>query len=152
MIAAPAAKAASARMARTGGEARNPVMTLTPPKPIVSAAMAARSTRRTVGWLPFMARSPHRPGDDEPLDLVRALVDLRDLGVAHHPLHRIFLDVAVAAEDLDGLDRDLHRRVGAEQLGHRRVLADIRVGRMTQRRAAISGAGSRAGRAFAGGT
>ena len=37
------------------------------------------------------------------LDLVGAFVDLRDLGVAHHLLDRIFLHVAVAAEDLHGV-------------------------------------------------
>ena len=33
-------------------------------------------------------------GDHDPLDLVRALVDLGDLGVAHHALHREVLGVA----------------------------------------------------------
>ena len=58
--------------------------------------------------------------DHQALDLVRALVDLRDLRVAHHPLDRVLVHVAVAAEHLDGLDRDRHRGVGGEQLGHRR--------------------------------
>jgi len=34
-----------------------------------------------------------RAGDHEPLDLVGALVDLGDLGVSHHPLHRVLLDI-----------------------------------------------------------
>jgi hypothetical protein len=51
------------------------------------------------------------PRDHDPLDLVRALVDLRDLGVAHHPLDRVLLDVPVAAEDLHGVGRHRHRRV-----------------------------------------
>src|SRR5689334_21565256 len=42
-------------------------------------------------------------GDDQPLDLVGALVDLRELGVAIHPLDRIVLGVAGAAVDLDGV-------------------------------------------------
>ena len=41
------------------------------------------------------------PGDDDPLDLGRPLADLADLGVTHHPLHRIVLRVAVASEQLD---------------------------------------------------
>src|SRR3954447_8502780 len=42
-------------------------------------------------------------GDDEPLDLARALVDLGHLGVAVVALGRELLRVAVAAEDLDRL-------------------------------------------------
>src|SRR5262249_53186774 len=45
----------------------------------------------------------HLARDHEPLDLVRALVDLSDLGVAHHPLDGVLLHVAVATEDLDGV-------------------------------------------------
>src|SRR5262249_37256482 len=45
----------------------------------------------------------NRPGDHEPLDLARALVDLGDLGVAVVALDRELLRVAVAAEDLDRL-------------------------------------------------
>src|SRR5215471_720701 len=67
------------------------------------------------------------PADHHALDLVGALVDLRDLGVSHHALHRVLLDVAVASEHLHGLDRDRHRGVGAEDLGHRGVLAFLRV-------------------------
>src|SRR5436853_6105382 len=41
--------------------------------------------------------------DDDTLDLVGALVDLRDLGVAHEALHRVLARVPVAAEDLHGV-------------------------------------------------
>ena len=58
----------------------------------------------------------HLARDHEALDLVRALVDLRDLRVAHHALDRVLLDVPVAAEDLHGLGRHPHRGVGAEEL------------------------------------
>src|SRR5438105_39494 len=68
----------------------------------------------------------HLAGDHEPLDLVRALVDLRDLGVAHHPLDGVLLDVAVAAEDLHRVGRHLHRDVRAEQLCHRGDLRQLR--------------------------
>src|SRR5207249_2132208 len=67
----------------------------------------------------------HLACDHEPLDLVRALVDLRDLGVAHHPLDRVLLDVAVAAEDLDGVGRDVHRDIGAVELRHRGDLRQL---------------------------
>src|SRR4051812_37757755 len=69
--------------------------------------------------------SLQRPSDHQALDLVRALVDLRDLGVAHVALHRVLADVAVAAEHLHGLDRHGHRGVGGKQLGHGGVLAAI---------------------------
>src|SRR5437764_7150360 len=44
-----------------------------------------------------------RPGDHEPLDLARALIDLRHLGVAVVALGGELLRVAVAAEHLDRL-------------------------------------------------
>src|SRR2546429_7241394 len=50
-------------------------------------------------------------GDDHPLDLVRPLVDLGDLRVAHHALHRVLAHVAVASEHLDRVGGDLHRHV-----------------------------------------
>src|SRR5262245_39746085 len=50
--------------------------------------------------------------DHDPLNLVRALVDLRDLGVAHEPLGRRVLRVAEAAEQLHAVGRDPHRGVG----------------------------------------
>src|SRR2546425_12464541 len=50
----------------------------------------------------------HLARDHEPLDLLRALVDLGDLRIAHEALGGVLLDVAVAAEDLDGLGRDRH--------------------------------------------
>ena len=59
------------------------------------------------------------PGHDEALDLVGALVDRGDLGVAHHPLDRVVLDVAVATEQLDRVGGDLHGGVRGEALGRR---------------------------------
>src|SRR5262245_12142458 len=59
-------------------------------------------------------------GDDHALDLVRALVDLGDLRVAHEALHRELPCVAVPAEDLHGVCRHLHRRVRRQALGDRR--------------------------------
>src|ERR1700716_3917017 len=54
-------------------------------------------------------------GDDDALDLVGPLVDLASLRVADAPRHWIFLEVAIAAEDLQGIERDLHRGVSAEE-------------------------------------
>src|SRR5262245_48157962 len=72
----------------------------------------------------------HLPRDHEALDLVRALVDLRDLRVAHHPLDGVFLHVAVPAEDLDGVGRDFHRHVRAVELRHRGDLRQLVVRRV----------------------
>src|SRR5881628_3325419 len=65
--------------------------------------------------------------DDKPLDLRRALPDLVDLGVPKPLLDWVLLDVPVAAENLDGVGRDLHRHVGGEALGHRTLRALERV-------------------------
>src|SRR6185312_1475874 len=46
---------------------------------------------------------PKRPRNDHPLDLVCALIDLRDFGVTHHPLDRELLHVSIAAEHLNGV-------------------------------------------------
>src|SRR3954451_10357103 len=117
--AATAPTTARASNAFTVGSGLQPANRTTAVSPMHSATAAANRIRRTGGAMPL---APHRPGDDEPLDLVRALVDLRDLRSAHHPLDRILVDVAVAAEDLHRLDRHRHRRVGREQLRHRRPL------------------------------
>src|SRR5438270_13137761 len=64
-------------------------------------------------------------GDHHPLDLVGSLVDLGDLGVPEVALHREVLDVAVAAEELDTVRRDLHGRVRRKALGHRPDLLQL---------------------------
>src|SRR4029079_11461332 len=56
-----------------------------------------------------------RPGDDEPLDLLRSFVELGDLRVAHHPLDGELVDIAVSAEDLDRVRGDAHRRVPGDE-------------------------------------
>src|SRR5215218_10942441 len=58
-------------------------------------------------------------GHDNPLHLIGALVDLGNLGVAHHPLDRIVPGIAVAAEQLNGVRRDLHGDIGRKALGGR---------------------------------
>src|SRR5947209_18055405 len=59
-----------------------------------------------------------RARDDQPLDLGGAFPDLVDLCVAHPLLDRILADVTVASQHLDGVERDLHRHVCRECLGH----------------------------------
>src|SRR5690606_7715672 len=65
----------------------------------------------------------HAAGDDEPLYLVRALVDLVELHVAHQLLHRVLVHVAVAAEDVDRLLGGLEGHVRGVGLRDRRRLA-----------------------------
>src|SRR5262245_30691873 len=60
-------------------------------------------------------------GDDELLDLRRALVDLRDLGVAEVSLDLVLLDEAVAAVDLHRVRGHPHGGVRGKQFGHRRL-------------------------------
>src|SRR6476469_6209282 len=62
------------------------------------------------------ARQQRLAGDDQALDLGRALVQLHDLRVAHQLLDGVLLDEAIAAVDLHGVRGDLHRRVGGEAL------------------------------------
>src|ERR1700754_1686667 len=48
-------------------------------------------------------------GDDQLLDLLGPLEDVENLGVAVHPLDRIFTRVTVSAEDLDAPFRRPYR-------------------------------------------
>ena len=56
--------------------------------------------------------------DDQAMDLVRALVDLGPLGVAHQALDRVVARVTRAAVDLDRVGGDLHGGVRGVHLGH----------------------------------
>jgi hypothetical protein len=47
----------------------------------------------------------HMTGDDQPLNLAGSFVDLGYLGIAEVAFHRIFGDVAIAAENLNRLAR-----------------------------------------------
>jgi hypothetical protein len=51
------------------------------------------------------------PCHDHALDLVGALVDLGDLGVAHHALDGVVAHVTVAAEQLHRVGGNRHRNV-----------------------------------------
>src|SRR5215468_8906589 len=57
-------------------------------------------------------------GDDEPLDLIRALAHREELGVTEVALHGQLLDVAHAAVDLHGLAGAELGSLGGEELGH----------------------------------
>src|SRR5204862_6524792 len=81
-----------------------------------SAGRARRACEGTSLREIALAEGEDRAGDHEPLDLARALVDLRDLGVAVEALHRELLRVAVAAEDLDRLGSLPPRHLRCEQL------------------------------------
>src|SRR5688572_2407309 len=69
-----------------------------------------RTTMRTSRWTSSrsVALAEQRPRDDQALDLLRPLVQLGDLRVAHHPLDRELIDIAITAQDLDGIGRDPH--------------------------------------------
>src|SRR5918998_316212 len=73
-------------------------------------------------------------GDDHALHLVGALVDLGDLGVAHHALDREVLGVAGAAEELDGVGGHLHGDVGGERLGRGGDAGDVGAALLTRGR------------------
>ena len=74
-------------------------------------------TQVTVTSPPEPASSRQTPRDDQSLNLVGALEDLGDLGLAHVPLDAVVAGVADAAEHLHGVGGDLHRGVGGDQLG-----------------------------------
>src|SRR4051794_13301622 len=87
------------------------------------------------GLRPAGDLAEQRAGDDQPLDLARALVDLGHLRVAEVALGRELLRVAVAAEDLDRLARPVARDPRREQLGLR-PLDRVRAPRVLQPRGA----------------
>ena len=75
--------------------------------------------RRTALAAGALAQPAHQMrGDDHPLDLVSALVDGGDLGVAVGALHLHTLEEAGAAVDLHGVVGDLQRDVRGVHLRH----------------------------------
>src|SRR5690242_2463934 len=62
--------------------------------------------------------------DDDALDLGRAFVNLRHLRIPEQSLDGEILDVAVPAEDLDGLCGDPHGGLTRDELAHRAELRD----------------------------
>ena len=118
--------ARDARQARAGGDLpRDPRSTggTSPSRPATrstsSTPPATTSTtccRRSRGSC-RPRRFKQVAADDHPLDLVGALEDLGDLGVAEQPLDGVVTGVAVAAEHLHGVGGHPHRGVGGGQLG-----------------------------------
>src|ERR1700704_3527969 len=100
----------------------SPLVLPIPPSPFRPAA-SRRATfplrGKALSDLDCAARSGDRAGDHQPLDLCRALPDLIDLRVAKPLLHRVLLDVPVAAQHLDGIGRHLHRDIAGEAFRHR---------------------------------
>src|SRR5919108_3471360 len=119
---APSSSSATTRSRSSSGQSGRPSSYSRAVRPKASAGASLRDTSQEEGALLL----DHLARDHEPLDLVSALVDLRDLRVAHHPLDRVLLHVPVAAEDLDGVRRHLHGHVGAVELRHRRDLRQLR--------------------------
>ena len=75
--------------------------------------------RRTALAAGALAQPAHQMrSDDHPLDLVGALVDGGDLGVAVGPLHLHALEETAAAVDLQGVVGDLQRDVRGVHLRH----------------------------------
>src|SRR5215210_1138372 len=110
----------------TSAPARARVRASTRPRPRDPPVTRATRPLKSIS---SVTREKYLPRDDEPLDLRGPLVDLEQLGVAHELLDRVLLHVAVAAEDLHRVGRDLHRRLGGEALREgglqRRALAPV---------------------------
>src|SRR5712691_13149808 len=81
----------------------------------------------TVNYTMYLAKLSslleNLPPDQEPPDLAGAGADLVELGVAQQAPGRKLVDVAVAAQELDGVERDLGGLLRREQDRARRVLA-----------------------------
>lgn len=63
--------------------------------------------------------------DNDPLDLIRTLVYLCDLGVTKHPLNCGLLRIADTTEQLDCVGTDRHRRIRGEAFGCRTEIAHV---------------------------
>src|SRR4029077_12474687 len=88
-----------------------------------------------------LSRVQQCPGDHDPLHLVRAFVDLERLRVADVALEWASLARSLLARDLQRVERDLHRGVGAVELGHRRLAGEWLAPRAQPRRAVCEQAG-----------
>src|SRR5436853_3207824 len=89
-----------------------------------SSSASRRASRSGSGTavMPNPSRDLHAgdgPADDQPLDLAGAFEDGVDLRVAVPALDGVLAHVAVAAEDLDGILGDAHRRLTRLELAHR---------------------------------
>src|SRR3954447_22048548 len=93
----PAAMSASARL-----------LPMNPAPPVTSARLTSS-----------LDREPEAAGDDEALDLARALADLEDLRVSVEARHRRVVHEAVATEHLRRLARRRDRGFGCVELRDR---------------------------------
>src|SRR5262245_47762053 len=96
------------------------------PRTAAPPTVVLRNVRRFIRSLPYWLsrRSSAQKllGDDHALDLVRALVDLHDLGVAHVSLDRKLARVPIPTEDLHGVGGYFHGGVPRPAFGHRRLV------------------------------
>src|SRR5579859_7823528 len=91
--------------------------------PVMTATLSFKSNNCSPPQLDGPALTGQSAGDDQPLNFRGAFPDLIDLRVAEPLLDRVFLDVTVAAQHLDGVGGDLHRRVRGEAFRHRTLCA-----------------------------
>src|SRR4051794_13038429 len=98
------------------------------PPPSTRCAAGSPSRMRTARaprprWPPLSelgrALAEQLAGDDQQLDLLRALEDVEDLGVARPLLEQVALAVADAAAELDAAERDLDAGPPGLRLRHR---------------------------------
>src|SRR3954452_11961751 len=89
------------------------------------AAYTAKKTSHSAAARRLMSSGAERARYDHLLYLIRALADREDLRVAVEAADRILLDVAVAAVDLNGLVRRLHREAPRLQLRLRGNEAEV---------------------------
>src|SRR6266536_114560 len=91
------------------------------PGTFASVACLVLSSRRR----PSPDRQPgvfeNLPGDDEPVNLARAFVDLRDPGVPEIPLDRILLRITVTSVNLQRPGRHALGHLGREEFRDRRL-------------------------------
>src|SRR5262245_62295008 len=104
--------------------------------PARSPRSTANASCRTAWWCGCPAGTPRSwssaslgrlleqlASDQHPADLAGAGADLVELGVAQQAARRVIVDIAVAAEELDRIERDLRRLLARIQDGAGRVLA-----------------------------
>ena len=105
------------RRARLGGRGRSRPSRRERVRVVGMKGGIGRSARRPIAALESgNVQARHGARDDQPLNLGSSLEDRVDLRVAVPLLHRVFLHVARAAEDLDGFLGGLHRYLAREQL------------------------------------
>ena len=54
-----------------------------------------------------------------------ALIDLGNLGIPHHSLHRVFPNITIPSKDLNRVGGHFHGGVGGNPFGHRGKLGNV---------------------------